>query len=194
MEFDAPNEKSGFNSGTLTLKFKKADEIWAGCPYIVRWGTPDSPAGGVIENPVFPAVRIEEFKNIDPYQCGNICWDRSVRFYGTFKPVNIYHETTYYTLYLGAENKLYYPTNDSFNINAFRAYFELGKGYFFGTSTSNVKEIVLNYGDENTTKISWLSEESDKSDNWYSLDGIRMSKKPSTKGIYIHNGRKVVIK
>ena len=92
------------------------------------------------------------------------------------------------------ENKLYYPTNDSFNINAFRTYFELGKGYFFGTSTSNVKEIVLNYGDENTTKISWLSEESDKSDNWYSLDGIRMSKKPSTKGIYIHNGRKVVVK
>ena len=197
MEFDfRESAGSGFDSqtGTLTINFKKVDEIWAGNPYIVRWGTPDSPAGEVIENPVFSAVRIKEFKEIDPDQCGDRCHDRSVRFYGTYKPVNIYHETTYYTLYLGAENKLYYPTNDSFNINAFRAYFELGKGYFFGTSTSNVKEIVLNYGDENTTKISWLSEESDKSDNWYSLDGIRMSKKPSTKGIYIHNGRKVVIK
>lgn len=146
MQFDAPNEESGFNSGTLTLKFKKADEIWAGSPYIVRWGTPESPAGGVIENPVFPAVRINEFQEINPDFCGNTCHDRSVRFYGTYKPVNIYHDL-YYTLYLGAENKLYYPTNDSFNINAFRAYFELGKGYFFGTSTSNVKEIVLNYGD-----------------------------------------------
>ena len=30
--------------------------------------------------------------------------------------------------------------------------------------------------------------------DWYSLDGRRLQDKPSTKGIYIHNGRKVVIK
>ena len=31
-------------------------------------------------------------------------------------------------------------------------------------------------------------------DNWYTLDGARLSGKPSAKGIYINNGRKVVIK
>ena len=31
-------------------------------------------------------------------------------------------------------------------------------------------------------------------DNWYTLDGARLSGKPSSKGIYINNGRKVVIK
>ena len=31
-------------------------------------------------------------------------------------------------------------------------------------------------------------------DAWYSLDGRRLSSKPATKGIYINNGKKVVIK
>ena len=31
-------------------------------------------------------------------------------------------------------------------------------------------------------------------DNWYTLDGARLSGKPGSKGIYINNGRKVVIK
>ena len=33
-----------------------------------------------------------------------------------------------------------------------------------------------------------------KNDSWYSLDGRRLSGKPSVKGVYINNGRKVVIK
>jgi hypothetical protein len=33
-----------------------------------------------------------------------------------------------------------------------------------------------------------------RNDDWYSLDGRRLSVKPSVKGVYINNGRKVVIK
>ena len=32
------------------------------------------------------------------------------------------------------------------------------------------------------------------SESWYTLDGVRLSSKPSTKGIYINNGKKIVIK
>lgn len=32
------------------------------------------------------------------------------------------------------------------------------------------------------------------SESWYTLDGVKLSGKPSTKGIYINNGRKIVIK
>ena len=31
-------------------------------------------------------------------------------------------------------------------------------------------------------------------DGWYTLDGVRLSGKPSTKGIYINNGKKVIVK
>lgn len=32
------------------------------------------------------------------------------------------------------------------------------------------------------------------SDGWYTLEGLRLDKAPTAKGIYIQNGRKVVIK
>ena len=42
--------------------------------------------------------------------------------------------------------------------------------------------------DTNTGELSFDSEA------WYTLDGVRLSSKPSRKGIYINNGRKIVIK
>ena len=49
--------------------------------------------------------------------------------------------------------------------------------------------------DHETTGIVSMSDVRSKtSDVWYSLDGRRMSGQPSTKGFYINNGRKIVIK
>ncbi len=54
----------------------------------------------------------------------------------------------------------------------------------------------ISSGDSNTTGISSVERESDTlSDNdWYTLDGRRLSTPPVRKGIYINNGKKVVIK
>ncbi len=52
--------------------------------------------------------------------------------------------------------------------------------------------------DGNTTAIGTLDTRTGEiiptGDYWYSLDGHRLQGKPSTKGIYIHNGRKEVLK
>jgi hypothetical protein len=49
--------------------------------------------------------------------------------------------------------------------------------------------------DEATAIIPHLSPlTSQLSDAWYSLDGRRLSAKPARKGLYIHDGKKVVIK
>ena len=32
------------------------------------------------------------------------------------------------------------------------------------------------------------------SESWYTLDGVRLSGKPSKKGLYINNGKKVIVK
>ena len=49
-----------------------------------------------------------------------------------------------------------------------------------------------------TTAIGTLDTKTGKmtfdSEAWYTLDGVRLSGKPSTKGIYINNGRKIVIR
>ena len=34
----------------------------------------------------------------------------------------------------------------------------------------------------------------DKADAWYTVNGVRLSAKPTTKGMYIKNGKKVVVK
>jgi hypothetical protein len=40
-----------------------------------------------------------------------------------------------------------------------------------------------------------VTETVENTDNaWYSLSGTRLSGKPTTKGIYIHQGRKVMVK
>ena len=31
-------------------------------------------------------------------------------------------------------------------------------------------------------------------DGWYTLDGVRLDCKPNAKGIYINNGKKVIVK
>jgi hypothetical protein len=60
---------------------------------------------------------------------------------------------------------------------------------------------VLNFGDEETTGIvdaGFTSLDSRISNplqqTWYSVNGRRLNGNPISKGIYINNGRKVVIK
>ena len=60
-------------------------------------------------------------------------------------------------------------------------------------------ELEVEYYDEVTpTAIGTLytrtGEVSFDSEAWYTLDGKRLNAKPNTKGIYVNNGKKVVIK
>ena len=50
-------------------------------------------------------------------------------------------------------------------------------------------------GNNGTTGISMmLSDKADLDGTWYSLDGCKLQGKPTTKGVYIVNGKKVVVK
>ena len=103
-------------------------------------------------------------------------------------------------LYLGAGDKLYYPT-EAVTIGAFRAYFKLQGDLTAGEPSDEaqgIKAFVLNFGDEETgiREISENSENSDYSEknaSWYTLDGLRLNDKPSQRGIYIFKGIKTMI-
>ena len=45
-----------------------------------------------------------------------------------------------------------------------------------------------------TTNIKDFADYTDKAGAWYTLDGRKLLQKPATKGVYVNNGRKVVIK
>ena len=66
-------------------------------------------------------------------------------------------------------------------------------------SGANARRFVLNFGDgDETTGIISIDNGQliidNSMDAWYTLDGRRLTGKPTAKGLYINNGRKVVIK
>ena len=144
-----------------------------------------------IENPVFNNVIIND-------AAANVETDY-VDFVGTYSPVSIYTaENT--NLYVGNGNTLYYPTETGLQVNACRAYFQLKQGLTAGEPTSpqqaRVRAFVLNSGDDETTGIltTNFTNSTNSDTEWYSLDGRRLDGKPTRRGIYVNNGRKVVIK
>lgn len=58
----------------------------------------------------------------------------------------------------------------------------------------NVK-LVVEYGDDETAIDNISASQDRKGDGyWYTLDGRRLAHQPITKGIYIYDGRKIVVK
>ena len=180
-EWAIDNEKgtseTGLVDGTLNLFFKPATSIESGKPYIIKWAS-----GSNLENPVFNSVPVYVTKHDATSS------DNKVTFKGTYAPISWETETKS-ILFLGDENKLYFPQpsgDDIPHLGAFRAYFQLNE-------PSGVREINLNFED-GTSRIlnSEFSILNSSDAAWYSLDGRKLNAKPTKKGVYIHNGRVVV--
>ena len=169
-------QSSSFSNGTLTLTFAPANTIEAGKPYIIKW-TSDSP----LESPTFTGVTIAN-------ATANVNTDK-VDFIGIYSPLNI-TEADNTKLYLSKDNTLYYP-NAAMTIGAFRAYFQLK-----GITAADLPQsaIVLNFDAEGTTDLNSLTPALSQGEGVYTLDGRKLNAMPTQKGVYIVNGKKVVIK
>ena len=181
-------ERSDLYQGTLTLNFVNATNIEAGKPYIIKWNTQST---DYVENPEFTDVTISNSHNPVETEFAN--------FVGVFSPTDIYTEEKTY-LYLGADNNLYYPWGDgmtSFKVNSCRAYFKLNNDLVAGAPidpASGINNFVLNFGGESSIVNVPSSIFNLQSEGWYTLDGRKLSGVPTLKGIYINNGKKMVIK
>ena len=182
--------KEAFISGsTLTLNFIQPEGgISAGVPYIIKW---EAASEDIVE-PEFSGVTINS--DIIGYNNG-VEGDLRVRFLGTYGAITISSEDKS-ILCMGANNSLYYPNgNGSTFINAFRAYFKIGGD----DASQNVPQLTafdINYGDgtiDTGIRITDYTGYTD-ADVWYDLSGRKVVKDKLPKGIYIHNGRKVVVK
>ena len=182
---------SGQSGSTLTLNFDHAPAtIPAGTPFIMKWDSGDN-----LTNPVFTGVTVSKATPTD------VVFDGGT-FKGTYSPI-VWETENKSILFLGTNNTLYYPQPDLTDaqnpkyprINAFRAYFQLGDG----TNAPQITAINLNFGDGEQTGIRSLSPDPSPSREgsagaWYDMQGRKLDAKPTKKGLYINNGRKVVIK
>lgn len=178
-------ETANFDKGILTLTFSEpiTNGILAGRPYIVRWPISSSESARM-PNLTDPIFKKETVSSGTPATYGS----DAVDFVGIYNPYVIDGEDKT-ILYLGANNTLYYP-NAAMTIGACRAYFKLK-----GITVGDLQQApVLNFGDEGTTTLNSLSLGEGRGDAWFTLDGRRLSGKPSQSGVYLNNGKKIVIK
>ena len=202
---------SGLSGSTLTLNFtavspsgEQGGLIPAGTPFIIRWtkSNPSDPDLENLVNPVFSDVTVSNATN------NATTADGSVTFTGTYAPVSIGTDGDNTKLYLGAANTLYYP-NAAMTIKACRAYFQLNNGLTAGDPASGVRAFNLNFGDGEASGITTTdflrpdgskraelerTDYTDKAGAWFTLDGRKLDGKPTKAGLYIHGGRKVVVK
>ena len=181
----------------------------AGVPYLVKWDA----AGDDFTSPVFSGVTIAAkasttVSDADPGL-------QEVQMVGCYSPVSVVADDKS-ILFLGDENTLYYSSVNR-NIRSCRAYFSVP--YIKNNAGAKARAFALSFDGEETTGISltpgpgltprsaqwdarYFENPSPKgegnfkgegSDYWYTIDGRKLSGKPSQRGMYINKGNKVVI-
>ena len=183
MELDT--DMTGFSDGTLYLNFKLAPSVVAGKPYIIKLEVESN-------NNASSYFNSRAFGDVTATAAGNTSVtsiDGKVSFCGTFSPITFTNDRS--ILYLGSNNTLYWPEGEV-TINAFRAYFKLND--ITAGDLNPARPYVLNVDDETTSVDSLPLNYGRLADSWYTLDGRRLSSKPSKSGLYVVNGKKVVVK
>jgi len=172
---------------TLNLTFSgPVTTLAAGTPYIIKWTSGDN-----IVDPVFTDVTInEELNNFDNKASG----DAKVRFIANYDK-KVFGTVDTSILFVGEGNTLYYPESGA-TIGACRAYFKIGED---GAASRVITGVNFDFGeDDETTEIesvddSQLSTLNSQLSEWYTLTGVKLEGKPTEKGVYIYNGKKIVI-
>ena len=167
----------------LNLKF--GDEVTtlkAGTPYIIKW---TSGSNLTESDLVFNGVTIN---STEPSASGT----SPIRFMGTYEPMTFTDGDKTSILLMGGDDKLHYAGAGA-KLGAQRAYFKITDP----AAAHQFSAINIEFGDETTGLTEWKDgkmEEWESFDSWYTLNGHKLLGKPTQKGIYINNGRKVVMK
>jgi hypothetical protein len=174
----------------LFFKNEDANTIEANKPYIVKWT--DGEANNVT-NPVFNSVTIAGGGANSVTSV-----DGAVSFVGTYGNLNFTEGNSDNSkLFLGSSNTLYWPQAGA-SIGAQRAFFQLhditaGDPKQPGT----VRSFVLSFGDNEDTGIRSLTSDASsigEGSGYYSLDGRKLGSKPTKSGVYVKDGKKIVVK
>jgi hypothetical protein len=182
--------EASISGTTLNLTFGDAvTTLVAGTPYIIKWAKADgydeaSEETRDLKNPVFSGVTIDKTMH-------NVETDY-VDFKGQYDN-QVWTEENTSILFVGDANYLYFPQpkNDKNpSLGACRAYFQL-KGITAGELPSGARMV---FSDETTEIRNTDDTNRTDADCWYTIDGRKLDGKPTKKGMYIHGGRKTVVK
>lgn len=161
--------------------FATVENLEAGKPYIMK------PGNAVVKNPTFEGVSMVATgldDNGNPQAVGDAS---TVQMKGIYNHVTLVQDKT--NIYIGAGNKFYYPADaEACQMNGLRAYFIVPEG-------TDIKKLRANLGGA-TTSLGEIFDTEESNTPVYNLQGQCVGNSLSTlkSGIYVQNGKKVVVK
>ena len=171
--------QTGFDeaTGALNLFFKDGD-FEAGTPLLVKWDP-----GEDIVSPTFNKVTIT--KTLNDVNSG----DGIVTFRGNYD-YRSFPAADRSILFLGGDDKLYYPGSGA-RIGPSRSYFKL-VGVTVGDLPSS--SIQMHFGGGDATSVAYSYPLPEGKGTWFDLAGRRIDSVPTAPGIYIKDGKKIIVK
>lgn len=170
------------NCNNNIVYFATVDNIEAGKPYIMK------PGNAVVQNPTFEGVSMVATgldKNGNPQAVGDAS---SVQMKGIYNQILLKTDRT--ELFLGDNDLFYYPIDDieARTIGGLRAYFIVPQG-------TDIKKLRANL-DGTPTSLGTIFDTEESNAPVYNLQGqcVGNSLRALKSGIYIQNGKKVVVK
>ena len=190
--------QTGIVGDVLYLYFKPVDNIEPGKPYIIKYNE----AYGINDvDPYFGGTNIADlsaYTGSDAEKCqaflednAAVSGDGTIRFIGQFDPYPIDDSNRYKTIMLGADNTLGFTSANT--LHPCRAHFEI-----LGANSIKGYQLSFGEGEGVTTGIintSLTPDPSPKGEGsiYTTLDGLRIEGRPTKKGVYIKDGKKVMI-
>ena len=186
--------------GTLTMKFNTVTDIEAGVPYLIRWNKADGYDQADkntrdIKDPVFTGVTITCTEPISI-----VSDDEKVSFVGQYSPFEIVNSgatgnnqgNKNEILLMSSGNKIGYSKNartidNGKALKCFRSHFKVAT-----ENGQQARNFVLDFDEGyETTGILVVEEDiKQQEENWYTIDGRKLDKMPTKKGLFISNGKK----
>lgn len=170
------------NCNNNIVYFATVDNIEAGKPYIMK------PGNAVVENPTFEGVSMVATgldENNNPQAVGDAS---TVQMKGIYNQILLKTDKT--ELFLGDNDLFYYPSDDiaARTIGGLRAYFIVPQG-------TDIKKLRANLAGT-PTSLDTIFDTEESNAPVYNLQGqcVGNSLRALKSGIYIQNGKKVVVK
>ena len=166
---------------SIKVKFDAADAIEANHPYIIK--VREDMTEFSVDN---VDINVSDAPMVATCEHKNRQWSE---FIGTYVQNTIVPEEC---LFL-TNGKFYYSVGKT-KMKAYRAYFSF---YDVLADYENASEapVYIYYPDDDSAGIvSIYDDRSVRAATWYTLDGRKLSVKPTTKGLYVFNGKIIAIK
>ena len=170
--------------GKLTLTFTDASSIEAGKPYLIKW---DKGSGDDIDSPFFNGVTITSVEPT-PVLFANALGSGDCSFVGQYKPFVITSSNKNTIVMLSSGSRIGYSNNVPRTLRSMRAHFVIPTT----TSAPAMTDYAIDFDGEASTAMKAIENGQWVIDNvYYDLAGRRVVQ--PTKGLYISNGKKVMI-